>query len=285
VLAERGFNVVLLSRREDTLRAVARKVEEEFGCSTRVVAADATQTDSESLSRIVASVSDLQLTVLVNNVGLNTRLPETLVDTPEEMVERQLNVNMKFPTKLTRLLIPLLRRQRRSLVINVSSIAKDIPGPLMAIYAGCKAYNDAWSRSLSVELAADGIDVQCYSPGYVLSAGNPLKEESLRVISARKHARLALDKLGAQMTITAYWVHRIMQLLPMWMPERMAGATVLDFMRGERKRILAEERAQGAGAGAGAGASEGVGAQAAAERPVREARDAEEKQQLTAQQN
>ncbi len=66
-LAAEGLNVVLVARREDRLRALARELERTASIETRVVAADLSREDF--LPRIAEVSEGLEINLLVNNAG------------------------------------------------------------------------------------------------------------------------------------------------------------------------------------------------------------------------
>jgi 17beta-estradiol 17-dehydrogenase / very-long-chain 3-oxoacyl-CoA reductase len=206
-LASRGYNIILTARRQERLDQVCNELSEEFDCNTRNIVCDASDTSEDNIQKVVDAVQDIDLAVLVNNVGFNTAIPESLEQMGVSNAARMIVVNCVFPSMLTTALIPQLASRERSAVVNVSSIASYLPGALMVPYAASKAFNRMFSTSLSAELEPQGIDVLCVTPGYVLSASNPIKEESLMVITARHHAKCALDKMNARMCLFAYWGH------------------------------------------------------------------------------
>ena len=245
VLAEKGFNVVLSSRREKELNECARELEREFGTKTRVLVADAALNDEKQYDEMVGQLQELDLAVLVNNVGLNTPIPTSLQDNTLTEIDRMIDINARFPTKLTRRLIPLLARRhdlpgQRAVIVNVSSISMTLPGALLAVYAATKAYNNIFSHSMSAELAPLGIDCLAVTPGYVLSKSNPIKQQAWNVVTAEYHAQSALSKIGYAYTVNAVWSHSLMEIFSHIMPESVTGQIVRQKMEAERERMLRE---------------------------------------------
>jgi short-subunit dehydrogenase len=118
------------------------------------------------VAKVVQGVDGLNVSVLVNNVGVNTEFPAELVQHTEEEIDSIIRVNCSFTTKLTRAFIPKLSAvvasktvARRGLLINLGSVSSLLPTALMPVYAASKAYDDALSYALSAELAAQKIDV------------------------------------------------------------------------------------------------------------------------------
>jgi short-subunit dehydrogenase len=68
--------------------------------------------------------------------------------------------------------LPSMRRRGRGLIINVTSLAAQLPIPLMAPYNAAKAAMSAFSASLGLELAGTGIQVVELQPGDIRTEFN-----------------------------------------------------------------------------------------------------------------
>jgi len=105
-----------------------------------------------------------RLDVLVNNAGaLLGGITEALT---VEQLSSQLDANVIGPFRLMRALLPLMRRQRAGLVVNVTSIAGRIVFPFFGAYCASKWALDALSESMRYELASQGVDVAIVEPGF-----------------------------------------------------------------------------------------------------------------------
>jgi NAD(P)-dependent dehydrogenase (short-subunit alcohol dehydrogenase family) len=105
-----------------------------------------------------------RLDVLVNNAGtLVGGITEALTI---EQLSSQVDTNLIGPFRLMRALLPLMRRQRSGLVVNVTSIAGRMVFPFFGAYCASKWALDALSESMRYELAPQGIDVAIVEPGF-----------------------------------------------------------------------------------------------------------------------
>jgi NAD(P)-dependent dehydrogenase (short-subunit alcohol dehydrogenase family) len=105
-----------------------------------------------------------RLDVLVNNAGtLLGGITEALT---VEQLSSQLDTNVIGPFRLMRALLPLMRRQRSGLVVNVTSIAGRIVVPVFGAYCASKWALDALTESMRYELAPQGVDVAIVEPGF-----------------------------------------------------------------------------------------------------------------------
>ena len=212
-LCARGFNVILHGRNKQKLEKCAAKLAQDFSSrKSRLFIADASSY-SIPADELLRLISDIQLTVLINNVGgthpLSTPFKSLEEYTPEE-IYKVINLNAGFTTQITKTLLPTLIRNGPSLILNIGSLAY-LEGPWLSVYAGTKGYLMSYAEALQTELKADRKDVTVHA---VLVGGvstNGLKAEtSLFVPSARVEAQATLDKVGCgSVSITPYLPHAI----------------------------------------------------------------------------
>ncbi|MBM3857200.1 MAG: SDR family NAD(P)-dependent oxidoreductase [Verrucomicrobia bacterium] len=107
----------------------------------------------------------LSLNFLINNAGLGDL--GDFAGAQWERLEPILNVNITALTHLTHLLLPILRRQAPSAILQVGSVASFFPLPYNAVYAASKAYVKSFSEALAIEEEKYGVFVSLLSPGPV----------------------------------------------------------------------------------------------------------------------
>lgn len=106
-----------------------------------------------------------RLDVLVNNSGVDTRMPADRVT--EEFWDRVIGVNLKGAFFCTQAAARHMRRHGCGRVINISSVHAQATMQNLAVYAASKGGMDALTRQLALELAVDGITVNAVAPGCV----------------------------------------------------------------------------------------------------------------------
>ena len=74
-------------------------------------------------------------------------------------------VNIETPTRMCKLFLPDFIARGEGKVLNVSSTAAIMPGPLQAVYYATKSYVTSWSNSLWRELKGTGVTVTALMPG------------------------------------------------------------------------------------------------------------------------
>lgn len=161
--AARGANVVLVARREDRLTALAEKVEATYGVTATVIAQDLSESDAAA--QLVSTLRERQISVnsLINNAGFG--LFGDLTDTDPERLTQMIDLNVRFLTDLTRLLVPQLDYDGSGVLVNIASNAAFQPIPGMAAYAASKAYVLSFTEALSYELKGTGLKVLALCPG------------------------------------------------------------------------------------------------------------------------
>lgn len=157
-LAARGAHVCLVARREEELQQVRAAIEAEGGRASVIVANLA---EPQGVDACIAAIRARhpEVHVLVNNAGRSIRRPllESL-DRPHDF-ERTMQLNYFAPMRLTLGLLPDMLARGDGQVINISSVAALMTTPRFAAYLASKSALDAFSRSLRIELAGQGIAV------------------------------------------------------------------------------------------------------------------------------
>jgi short-subunit dehydrogenase len=165
-LAPYADTLILVARRGERLAALEQELlreNKQLTIHSRTVdLSDEAQIDG--LAQWVKE-SGFMLDLLVNNAGLGDHGDFSSADWAK--LKRIISVNITALTKLTYLLLPVLRHARPSAIINVSSIAGFLPLPNTAVYAASKSYVTSLSEGLRAELRGSGVRVTTVCPGPV----------------------------------------------------------------------------------------------------------------------
>jgi short-subunit dehydrogenase len=116
--------------------------------------------------------------ILVNNAGYS--LLGAAEDLPEDRAKAEFEVNFWGLIRTTQAALPLMRSRKSGTIVNISSIAGLDALPTCAIYAGSKFALEAWSESLSKEVAPLGLRVLIVEPGAFRT--NFLTKEATQVV-------------------------------------------------------------------------------------------------------
>ena len=177
-LAADGYDLVLVARREERLRALA----DELGGAT-VVAVDLTADDAPGRVAEQVESSHGRLDLLVNNAGAAWR--GAFADIGWEGVERHMKLNFDATVRLTHALLPILRRSSPSAIVNVASVAGRVSRARSGPYSASKFALIGWSDSLYGEERPNRVHVGVVLPGFVSTEGFPQRELMEKAVTRR----------------------------------------------------------------------------------------------------
>jgi len=158
-LSARGYEVILVARREDRLRELAARLQGRG----HVVPCDVAN-DAAALAGKVAALG-LEVDVLVNNAGFGTHGRFAEIDAEREV--ELVRLNCEALVTLTHAFLPAMLERRRGGVITVASTAGMQPVPYEATYSASKAFARTFSDALAGELHGSDVRILCVSPGPV----------------------------------------------------------------------------------------------------------------------
>ncbi|CDR13165.1 SDR family NAD(P)-dependent oxidoreductase [Streptomyces iranensis] len=161
-LHQRSHRVFLLDIQVDAAEGVARELSAD-GASAIAWKADVT--DEYAVATAVEEAVRVwgRLDAVVNCAGAATG-SAPLTDTTSELWQRTLAVNLMGPVHASRAAIPFLRSDGGA-IVNVSSVAGVRARAELTAYCAAKAALVSLTQSLALELASDGIRVNCVAPG------------------------------------------------------------------------------------------------------------------------
>jgi NAD(P)-dependent dehydrogenase (short-subunit alcohol dehydrogenase family) len=162
--AKEGARVLLVDKRVDSAEETARMILQEGG-EVSVLGADIT---IEGDCRAIAAVCIERyghIDILHNNVGRSEGDAET-VQLSEENWQELITLNLKGMFLTCKHVLPVMRKQKRGVIINISSTASICIRPTLA-YKTSKAGVNAMTQNLAIENAPYGIRVNAILPGYM----------------------------------------------------------------------------------------------------------------------
>ncbi|HYB23033.1 MAG TPA: SDR family NAD(P)-dependent oxidoreductase [Solirubrobacteraceae bacterium] len=195
--------LVLVARREERLRSLARELGGERGVSgaarASYVAVDLLDEDAPERIREHVSERHGRLDLLVNNAGAAWRARFAVGG--YENVRRTMAINFDAQVRLTEALLPLLRASAPSAIVNVASTAARVARAGTGAYSASKFALVGWSDALWAEERAHGVHVGLVLPGFISTEGFPQKELTERpwtrwVVSTPEHAAEAIYQAG-----------------------------------------------------------------------------------------
>ncbi len=140
-----------------------RKVAAELGDHALAVTCDVTKrSDIDAL--VAATVERFgSVQIVVNNAGWTHR-NQPLLDVDEATFDKVYAVNVKSIFHMVHAVVPLMRKARHGVILNIGSTAGMRPRPGLTWYNSSKGAVNLMSKSLAVELGADNIRVNAICP-------------------------------------------------------------------------------------------------------------------------
>ena len=161
LLADSGYNIVLVSRDEIRMKKQAEVLRMRTGVDVEVLCADLTSQKGRDrvVSRLAANASPIE--ILVNNAGfgINSDFANSSVKIQQDLIECMVTSTMQF----SHAVIPSMKHVGKGFIINVSSVAGFMAG---STYCSAKSWVTNFSESLHEELAPHGINIHVICPGF-----------------------------------------------------------------------------------------------------------------------
>jgi 3-hydroxybutyrate dehydrogenase len=174
-LAAEGASVLINGfGQADEIEAVRSGIEKDFGVKALYSAADMAK--PEEIAAMVAQAGEAfgSVDVLVNNAGIQHVSP--VEDFPIDKWNAIIAINLSAVFHATRAAIPGMKARRWGRIINTASAHSLVASPFKSAYVAAKHGVAGFTKTIALEVAAQGVTVNCISPGYVWT---PLVERQI----------------------------------------------------------------------------------------------------------
>ncbi|KAI9502880.1 hypothetical protein BX070DRAFT_235291 [Coemansia spiralis] len=226
-LADKGFNIILLSRTPEKLEQVKQGIESK-GAKAIAYAVDFASCSSQRWDEIATIINSNEVSVLaskiaiwiafvVNNVGVCHKNQIFFDKEKHAACDDIVKVNVNSMMDITRIVVPQMQTRKNGLIINLGSFAAMRAMGFLSVYAASKSFIKTFSQSLAYELEPDGIMLPTY-----IAAGKP----TLSIPSAETFVKALFDHLGLRCgaadshTSIPYYPHAILNFITscLWDP-------------------------------------------------------------------
>lgn len=196
-LAEKGYQLILVARREDRLIALSKEIEETYHKKAVVLKADLAILDE--CIRVYEETKQYDISIVINNAGFGDCGLFSETDLKRDL--SMIDVNIKSLHVFSKLFVQRFFNQKEGMLLNVASSAGLYPaGPYMSTYYASKSYVTSLTSAIHQELKERGeksIHVCALCPGPVDTEFNDVANVkfALSGISAEYCVRIALKGL------------------------------------------------------------------------------------------
>jgi hypothetical protein len=161
--AEKSGDLVLVARSKDKLEALKTELEKKHKIEVTIIVKDLSKPEAPKEVYDKLKKAGIKIDYLINNAGygLLGKFNELELLKQSNMI----NLNVSALTILSHLFLQDFVKSNSGKILNVSSTASFMPGPLQAVYFATKTYVQFFSNALSEELCNTNITVTNLMPG------------------------------------------------------------------------------------------------------------------------
>jgi len=183
-LAQAGAKIAVVSRTSELIEETAREIVRQGGEAFPVKADVKIEEDVESMVDIVIKKFG-RIDILVNNAGITS--PKNTIDISPDEWDEVIETNMKSVFLVSKAAAKIMIGQKSGKIINISSfLGRDALASSLS-YGASKAAIIHMTKTLALELAPYGINVNCIAPGWFLTDMTlPQQEEENKKFLLRK---------------------------------------------------------------------------------------------------
>ena len=165
-LAQQGAELILSSRKEPALQAVAQELKT-AGADEAIHILPLDLEDHEGLDAIIQKNQDLLSTVdiLINNGGISQR--SKVIDTEFSVYKKLMDINYLGSVKLSLAVLPYFKAKNAGQFIVISSMAGKFGVPVRSGYSASKMALHGFFDAMRAELKDTGVKVTMVCPGYI----------------------------------------------------------------------------------------------------------------------
>jgi len=225
--ASKGGDLIIIARNEHKLNQLKQALEKKYNIKAVVIAKDLSDLSAPNNIYNEVKKQGIEIDYLINNAGFGA-----LGKFYELDLERQIsmiNLNVTALTALTHLFLPDFVKRNNGKILNTSSTASFMPGPLQAVYFATKAYVTFFSNALAEELYNTNITVTNLMPGateseFGATSGMDKTEMFKKTVTARSVAEdgynaMLKGKLDIVSGLTT--MQKIMMAMIPFIPKKM----------------------------------------------------------------
>jgi hypothetical protein len=156
-LAGMGYGVLLVDINGDAAHQLSLFISDRYDVPTPVFCIDLTQPGAATEIATLCQDNAWEVEILINNAGMLITSP--IEETSPEKLQRIIALHCTTPLLLCRQFVPLMKKQGRGYILNISSITAWMDWPVIGMYGCTKRFVKGYSRELRIECKGSPVSV------------------------------------------------------------------------------------------------------------------------------
>ena len=185
-LAELGIHVLVVGRNKERGEKTIAAIRAAGGQADFIQSDLRDASSAREVARRAVKLGDGHVDILINNAGIYPFGPT--YETSEELFDRVYSLNVKVPYFLVAELAPLMAKQGKGAIVNLSTMVADYGMSGMSVYGSSKAAINLLTKVWAAEYGPSGVRVNAVSPGPTRTEGTDLLGEGLQQLAAQEPA-------------------------------------------------------------------------------------------------
>lgn len=231
-LATKKIELILVARSKDKLE----KIQESLPTKVTIIVADLS--NEQKVKELYAFIKKENIDILINNAGFGLFGDFTETDLNREL--EMIDLNIKAVHVLTKFVLRDMEKKKSGYILNVSSSAAFIPGPLMSTYYATKAYVNHLTEALAEEQKAKktNVKISCLCPGPVDTNFSNVANVhfAFKSVSSSYVAKYAIDEMfkGKRVIIPTLKM-KLCKFFIRFLPDNFAAKVSYHFQKKKAK--------------------------------------------------
>lgn len=221
-LAQKKINLILISLPNEGLSDLCKNFQKQFGI--RAVHYETDLSTQENVLTLAHWINEnYAVKILINNAGVGGT--KKFDEASSAYIEKIIQINVMATTLLTHQLLANLKKQDKSYILNVSSLAAFSPIGYKTVYPASKAFIHSFSRGLYQELKTTNVFVSVVNPGPMKTNEDTTKRiegqgflANMTALKPEKVAKYCIQQLEKRDTVIMvnHFSWLCLRILPIW---------------------------------------------------------------------
>ena len=229
-----GYDLIIVARDREKLKELKKELNEKNDKTVDIIVKDLSKTEECISLYNEIKIKHEFVDIVINNAGFGLcgRFTETSLEKELSMID----TNIKAVHILTKLFLKDMVEKDEGKILNVSSIAGFMPGPLMATYYSSKNYVLKLTQAIKEELnkSKSNVNISVLCPGPVNTNFNDVANVkfALKGLSSEYVAKYAVDKMLKNKTVIVVgWKIKLARFLSKISPDVIVAKVCYHMQR------------------------------------------------------